>query len=99
MAHGRQNYLRLGAAAIGASSLVATAQGFDGAAMRSGEGDVVEFREEEPMQRRGDPVRHFETQRRHTDGRLLDVSITVSPIWSGSCGSGSARVREGKDRH
>jgi len=30
--------------------------------------------------RRGEPVRHFETQRQHADGRLLDVSITVSPI-------------------
>jgi PAS domain S-box-containing protein len=29
---------------------------------------------------RGENVRHFETQRRHADGRLLDVSITVSPI-------------------
>ena len=33
--------------------------------------------------RRGDPVRHFETQRQHADGRLLDVSITVSPIRDG----------------
>ncbi len=33
--------------------------------------------------RRGEPVRHFETQRQHADGRLLDVSITVSPIRDG----------------
>jgi len=30
--------------------------------------------------RRGERVTHFETQRVHKDGRLLDVSVTVSPI-------------------
>jgi PAS domain S-box-containing protein len=30
--------------------------------------------------RRGEKVDHFETQRRHKDGRLVDVSLSVSPI-------------------
>lgn len=30
--------------------------------------------------RRGERVRHYETVRRHKDGRLIDVSITVSPL-------------------
>jgi PAS domain S-box-containing protein len=30
--------------------------------------------------RRGERIDHFETVRRHKDGRLLDISITVSPI-------------------
>jgi len=30
--------------------------------------------------RKGERVSHFETQRLHKDGRLLDVSVTVSPI-------------------
>lgn len=30
--------------------------------------------------RRGDPVEHFETVRRHKSGRLIDVSLTISPI-------------------
>ncbi|MBN8421057.1 MAG: PAS domain S-box protein [Verrucomicrobia bacterium] len=30
--------------------------------------------------RRGEPVEHFETQRRHKDGRLIDVSLSISPI-------------------
>jgi PAS domain S-box-containing protein len=30
--------------------------------------------------RRGDRVEHFETVRRHKDGRLIDVSVTISPI-------------------
>jgi PAS domain S-box-containing protein len=30
--------------------------------------------------RRGDHVRHFETVRRAKDGRLLDISLTVSPV-------------------
>ena len=29
---------------------------------------------------RGERIDHFETQRRHKDGRLLDISLTVSPI-------------------
>ncbi len=29
---------------------------------------------------RGEVVEHLETQRRHRDGRLIDVSVTVSPI-------------------
>jgi PAS domain S-box-containing protein len=29
---------------------------------------------------RGDKVEHFETQRRHKDGRIIDISATVSPI-------------------
>lgn len=30
---------------------------------------------------RGEKVDHFETQRRHKDGRLVDVSVTISPIY------------------
>jgi PAS domain S-box-containing protein len=30
--------------------------------------------------RRGETVDHFETRRRHKDGRILDISLTVSPI-------------------
>ena len=29
---------------------------------------------------KGERVYHFETQRRHKDGHLLDISLTVSPI-------------------
>jgi two-component system sensor kinase FixL len=31
--------------------------------------------------RRGNRLDHFETQRRRKDGTIIDVSITVSPIW------------------
>ena len=31
--------------------------------------------------RRGDRIEHFETRRRRKDGTVIDVSITVSPIW------------------
>lgn len=31
--------------------------------------------------RGGDRLEHFETQRRRKDGAIIDVSITVSPIW------------------
>jgi PAS domain S-box-containing protein len=34
--------------------------------------------------RRGERIDHFETVRRHKDGRLLDISITVSPIYGSS---------------
>ena len=30
--------------------------------------------------RRGEPIDHYETVRRHKDGSLLDISLTVSPI-------------------
>lgn len=30
--------------------------------------------------RRGEPTEHYETVRRHKDGSLLDISLTVSPI-------------------
>jgi len=30
--------------------------------------------------RRGERIDHFETKRRHKDGRLLDISLTVSPV-------------------
>jgi len=30
--------------------------------------------------RRGESIQHYETIRRHKDGRLLDISLTVSPI-------------------
>jgi len=34
--------------------------------------------------RRGENLEHFETQRKTKDGRLIDVSVTVSPITDGS---------------
>jgi PAS domain S-box-containing protein len=36
--------------------------------------------------RRGERIDHFETVRRHKDGRLLDISLTVSPIKDGNGG-------------
>ena len=33
---------------------------------------------------RGERVEHYETLRRHKDGRLIDVSLTISPIQDGS---------------
>jgi PAS domain S-box-containing protein len=30
--------------------------------------------------RRGEPINHYETVRRHKDGTLLDISVTVSPL-------------------
>jgi len=30
---------------------------------------------------RGERVQHFETVRRHKDGRLIDVSVTISPVF------------------
>ncbi|MCX4189614.1 bifunctional diguanylate cyclase/phosphodiesterase [Methylophaga sp. OBS3] len=33
---------------------------------------------------RGEPVRHFRTQRKHKSGRLLDVSVTISPVINGA---------------
>jgi PAS domain S-box-containing protein len=30
--------------------------------------------------RRGERIDHFETQRRHKDGHLIDVSVTISPV-------------------
>jgi PAS domain S-box-containing protein len=34
--------------------------------------------------RRGERVEHFETVRRHKDGHLIDVSLTISPVRNGS---------------
>jgi two-component system, LuxR family, sensor kinase FixL len=34
--------------------------------------------------KRGEPVTHFETRRRRKDGRIIDVSLTVSPVRDGS---------------
>lgn len=34
--------------------------------------------------RRGERIDHFETLRRHRDGHLLDVALTVSPVFDGS---------------
>lgn len=31
--------------------------------------------------RDGERIEHFETQRRHKDGRLVDISLTISPIY------------------
>ena len=36
--------------------------------------------------RRGERLEHFETQRRHKSGRLIDISLTVSPIKRSSDG-------------
>jgi len=44
--------------------------------------------EEEPkiiaQLKRGIRVDHFETQRMHKDGRLIDVSLTISPVFDGN---------------
>jgi two-component system sensor kinase FixL len=34
--------------------------------------------------KRGERVEHFETRRRRKDGEIIDVSVTVSPVWDGS---------------
>jgi two-component system sensor kinase FixL len=34
--------------------------------------------------KRGERIDHFETQRRRKDGEIIDVSLTVSPLWDGS---------------
>lgn len=34
--------------------------------------------------RRGESIEHFETRRRRKDGRIIDVSVTVSPVWDRS---------------
>jgi two-component system, LuxR family, sensor kinase FixL len=34
--------------------------------------------------KRGEKVEHFETQRLRKDGEIIDVSITVSPVWDSS---------------
>jgi two-component system, LuxR family, sensor kinase FixL len=34
--------------------------------------------------RRGERVEHFETRRRRKDGEIIDVSVTVSPVWHSS---------------
>lgn len=33
--------------------------------------------------RQGERVEHFETARRRKDGKIIDVSVTVSPVWDG----------------
>ncbi|WP_159972611.1 diguanylate cyclase domain-containing protein [Pseudomonas sp. 8Z] len=42
------------------------------------------FEEDEILEkiRNGEKVSHFETQRRHRDGHLIDISATISPIYS-----------------
>jgi len=44
--------------------------------------------EEEPeiiaQLKQGIRVEHFETQRMHKDGRLIDVSLTISPVYDGN---------------
>ena len=37
--------------------------------------------------RRGEPVKHYETVRRRKDGTLIDISLTVSPIFDTTAGS------------
>jgi two-component system, LuxR family, sensor kinase FixL len=34
--------------------------------------------------KRGERVEHFETRRRRKDGEIIDVSVTVSPVWDSS---------------
>ena len=34
--------------------------------------------------KRGEPIAHFETRRRRKDGKIIDVSLTVSPVRDGS---------------
>ena len=34
--------------------------------------------------RRGEPIEHFETVRVTKDGRLIDISLTVSPVRDGA---------------
>jgi two-component system, LuxR family, sensor kinase FixL len=34
--------------------------------------------------KRGERIEHFETQRRRKDGEIIDVSLTISPLWDGS---------------
>ena len=50
--------------------------------------------------RRGERIAHFETQRRHKDGRLIDVSLTVSPIYddTGKVVGASKTARDIGDR-
>ncbi len=40
----------------------------------------------------GDSIDHFETVRRHKDGRLIDISLTVSPIFSGGRIVGASKI-------
>jgi PAS domain S-box-containing protein len=46
--------------------------------------------------REGLPTSHFETVRRHKDGRLINVSVTISPVWdpSGRVVGASKTVRD-----
>ena len=48
------------------------------------EGAVGEEPEIVAVVENGEPLQQFETMRRRKDGRLIDVSITVSPIWNSS---------------
>jgi PAS domain S-box-containing protein len=41
--------------------------------------------------RRGDRIEHFETKRRCKDGRVLDVSVSISPIRDAGGGRGVDR--------
>ena len=34
--------------------------------------------------KRGEPIQHYETVRRHKDGRRIEISLTVSPIMDGA---------------
>lgn len=42
--------------------------------------------------RKGERVEHFETVRRRKDGRLIDVSVTMSPVWDGDRLIGASKV-------
>jgi PAS domain S-box-containing protein len=50
--------------------------------------------------RRGERVEHHETQRRHKDGALVDVSVTISPVYDaeGRVAGASSIARDIRDR-
>jgi PAS domain S-box-containing protein len=50
--------------------------------------------------RAGERVEHFETVRRHKDGTLVDISLTISPVrdWSGRIVGASKIARDITDR-
>jgi two-component system sensor kinase FixL len=45
------------------------------------QGDAFEMLE---RVKRGERIEHFETRRRRKDGQIIDVSLTVSPVWDGA---------------
>ena len=53
------------------------------------------FEEDEIISRlrRGEAIEHFETERRAKDGRLIPISLTVSPIRDAATAASWARPR------